>query len=308
MAETEVSCEETDAAIVVHRNGLHVLSYQKTDAVPEGVDPRYARSGFIHPIKTPSGKVLTDDYPLPHHSHQHGLFFAWRKGTFEGQEVNFWEHTKGTTVRHEKVLEIMNEEGEAGFRVQLAHVHGEKIVLHETWTVLVDAETGFIDFTSKQICATGSPLTLSKYHYGAMALRGTREWVDLEFEKAQKVAGKTGKEPGVPEPCTIITNEGKTRLDGNHSRPEWVCMTGPIDGQPVSITLIPHSSNFRHPQHVRLHPNMPYFCFIPTVEEEFQIRPGENYVSRFRAVAEDGSPDVARLKEIHGAYGAESSP
>ncbi|MEM9478878.1 MAG: PmoA family protein [Verrucomicrobiota bacterium] len=304
----EVTCEESETEIVIHRNGQHILSYQKSDTVPEGVDPKYARSGFIHPIKTPSGKVLTDDYPLPHHSHQHGIFFAWRKGTFKGEEVNFWEHTKGTTVRHEKVLGIINEETTAGFRVQLAHVHGEETVLHETWTVLVDAETGFIDFTSEQTCATGSPLELSKFHYGGMALRGSRAWVDLEFEKAQKAASKNGEEPGIPEPCAIVTNEGKTRIDGNHSQPEWVSMTGPIDDEPVSITLIPHPSNYRHPQHVRLHPNMPYFCFIPTVEEAFQINPGETYVSRFLIVAEGGEHDPARLEQIRSAYAERSFP
>ncbi len=301
-AAANVICEQSDDVIVIKRDGRHVLTYQKKDKVPQGVDPKYARSGFIHPISTPSGRVLTDDYPLPHHSHQHGLFFAWRKGKFEGEEVNFWEHTKETTVRHEKVLEILNEGEIAGFRVQLAHVHGKKKVLDETWTVLVHNDTGFIDFKSAQTCATDSPLTLTKYHYGAMALRGARDWSDLEFEKAQKEAKKSGGKPSVPEPCSMLTSEGRTREDGNHTRPEWVCMTGPINGEPVAITLIPHPSNFRHPQHVRLHPNMPYFCFIPTVDEPFQIKPGKIYVSRFRIVAEDGKPDVERLKKIQTDY------
>ena len=83
-ASADVHCKQIGDTIVIKRNGKHVLTYQISDAVPDGVEPKYARSGFIHPITTPSGKVLTDDYPLPHHSHQHGLFFAWRKGKFKG--------------------------------------------------------------------------------------------------------------------------------------------------------------------------------------------------------------------------------
>lgn len=283
----DVVCKESDDEIVITRNGKHVLTYLKTAKVPPGVDAKYGRSGFIHPISTPSGRVLTDDYPVPHHSHQHGLFFAWRKASFEGNELNFWEPSKAV-VRHEKTLEIMNEKGVAGFRVELAHVHGARKVLREAWTVKVSAETGHIDLKSEQSCATASPLTLEKFHYGGMAIRGTRQW----FRDAHTSKGAPKDE--FVEPCTMITNEGKTQANGNHSRPRWVSMTGKIDGAPASITFIPHPSNFRYPQPVRLHPKMPYFCFIPTAEKPFKIEPGTPWISRYRIVAEDGKPSTLR--------------
>ena len=297
-----VVCEQSDEHIVITRNGKHVLTYNKIAVVPEGVDSKYARSGFIHPISTPSGRTLTDDYPLPHHSHQHGLFFGWRKATFEGEELNFWEvGDDGATVRHDTVLEIMNEETAAGFRVQLKHVKGVKTILNEIWTIRVHANTGFIDLTSEQACATQSSLTLESYHYGGMTIRGSRQW----FQDAHVQAGKGATKNEFVELCTMITNEGLTQRDGNHSRPNWVCMAGPIDGAPVAITIVPHPTNFRHPQHVRLHPNMPYFCFIPTVEEGFQIKPGKAWVSRYRIVAQDGDPNPAKLNEIQKAFAVE---
>ena len=87
----------------------------------------------------------------------------------------------------------------------------------------------------------------------------------------------------------------------------YVCMTGPVDSAPVSITFVPHPTNFRHPQHVRLHPVMPYFCFIPTVEKPFEIEPGKPWVSRYRIVAEDGEPDAKKLDSVQRAFAAEKS-
>ena len=302
----EVICTQSADHLVIKRNGRHVLTYNKTDSVPDGVDPKYARSGFIHPISTPTGRILTDGYPLPHHTHQHGIFFAWTKASFEGKEVNFWEHTpNGATVRHDKVLELTNKEAFAEFRVRLVHVRGEKEILHEIWTVRVHAKNGFIDFTSEQSCATKSPLILHKYHYGAMAIRGSRQWFDLDFEKAQSAATKNGTKLKVAEPCEMLTSEGHTRANGNHTRPQWVSMTGLIDNEPVALTLVPHPSNFRHPQHVRLHPNMPYFCFIPTVEKGFRIEPNKPWISRYRIVAQDGKPDPARLNKIQSTFARE---
>ena len=295
-----VKCVENSTHIIIHRNGKHVLTYNKEAKVPEGVDPKYARSGFIHPISTTSGKVITDDYPLPHHSHQNGLFFAWKKATYNEKKLNFWEPGKDF-IRHEKVLEIINQENFAGFRVELAHVSGKTKILAETWMVKVHASTGHIDLTSKQTCVVKSPLILDKIHYGGMAIRGSRQW----FPDAHTSAGKGATNDEFIAPAQMITSEGKTQEDGNHSRPKWVCMTGKIDGSPVSITLIPHPTNFRHPQHVRLHPNMPYFCFIPTVEESFKIMPGEIYTSRFRIIVEDGAPLPNKLNEEQSVYAKE---
>ncbi len=295
----QVQCQETEDGITLSREAKHVLTYNKTAAVPPGVDPAYARSGFVHPITTPSGRVLTDAYPLPHHTHQHGLFFAWKKAVFEGEAANFWEHhDSGATVRHDAVLEIVNGKSRAGFRVRLVHLLGERVVLKEEWKVMIDAETGFIDFSSKQVCATDSPLVLQRFHYGAMALRGSRQWFGDATGEAKEAAE-------AKERCRLLTSEGRTRVDGNHTRPKWVCMTGPLGGEAVAITLIPHSTNFRYPQHVRLHPEMPYFCFIPTVDEGFQIEPGKPWVSRYRIVIDDGEPDPKRLHEIRKAYAGE---
>ena len=54
-----------------------LLTYRHAEECPEEGLPRYyCRSGFIHPLSSPSGIPLTDDFPVGH-THQHALFFAW---------------------------------------------------------------------------------------------------------------------------------------------------------------------------------------------------------------------------------------
>ena len=76
-------------------DGRTIFAYHKTiTKPPAGIDPLYQRSGFIHPLATRSGLVVTDDFP-PDHAHQHGLFFAWVNTTFDGRKVDFWnQHSK----------------------------------------------------------------------------------------------------------------------------------------------------------------------------------------------------------------------
>ena len=68
-------------------------------------------------------------------------------------------------------------------------------------------------------------------------------------------------------------------------------MHGPVDGRQCGVVVMNHPDNFRFPQWVRLHPKMPYFVFAPMVEEPFMIEPGKPYVSKFRYLTYDGTPD-----------------
>jgi hypothetical protein len=69
-----------------------------------------------------------------------------------------------------------------------------------------------------------------------------------------------------------------------------------------------HPDNFRSPQPVRLHPNMPYFSLVPQQLGEFAIEPGKPYVSRFRFVVTDGAPDAAFLEACYRAYATPAIP
>lgn len=282
----DLKCVETDSVIEVYDKTNLVLRYNKvpTEEAAKN-DPLYTRTGYIHPLCTPSGKVITGDYATDH-PHQHGLFFAWTKTTFEGRAPEFWNQKQGSgRVSFAKTLAVISSANESGFDVEhlfedLTAEGGAKPVLKEVWQVRVTVVDGRyqVDISSRQQCATDSPLMIEKYHYGGMAIRGNAQWLG---------AGSS----------EISTSEGKDRVEGNHTRPSWVKMSGVLDGVRCGIAAFCHPGNFRAPQWVRLHPDKPYFVFAPMVEEPFEIKPGEEYESRYRFLVFDGELDAAAIHE-----------
>jgi hypothetical protein len=286
----DLKLTETDDTIRVSLRGKPVLEYVKTERpAPKGIEPHYRRSGYIHPVYTPTGQEITGDFPADH-AHQHALFFAWTKATFDGKKVDFWNQAKGQgRIEFREVVDLKVGERQVSFSVKHAFtVTGQEKpidVLHEIWTVTVyqTPEDHFLfDIESVQECATAKPLIIPKYHYGGMAFRGNVQWLK-----------EKGDESMNPDDLQFLTSEGKDRWKGNHTRPNWVAFSGKIDGQKVSAAVFCSPKNFRAPQHVRIHPNKPYFCFAPMVDGSFKIEPGEKYISRYRYLitSEAANPD-----------------
>ncbi len=284
-AATVMSIVDNGQALVVTHGDRPVLHYQHAIMPsPVAAKPRHARSGFIHPVFSPRGSVLTDPMPADH-LHQHGIMFAWRKSKFEDREVNFWEDAAGQgRIEHVEVSQIQSGPVFAEFSVQLQHVDltapgGPKQVLTEMWNVRAFAtQDPFVwDLSSTQQTVGPSPLLMEKFHYGGFMVRGAQEWTADKGD-------------------AFLTSDGKGRIAGNHTRPLWVDIHGTVGGAHAGLTVMGHPQNFRFPQHVRLHPSMPYFCFAPMVLGEFKIEAGQSFDSRFRFVAHDGPLD--RLQAI----------
>lgn len=243
------------------------------------------RSGFIHPIHAPDGAVVSDDFP-PEHPHQHGIMLAWVDSVFNGKPIDFWNSLKQQgIVEHAEVLGTSNGPVYGDLNVRLTHSQiddkkGKQPVLSEEWRIrLYNCIDPFVfDVQSTIKSATVWPLHLKQYHYGGMAFRGAREW---SFGKA-----------------TFLTSEGKDRTSGNHTRPKWTAISGQVDGKEYTVVGIEFPTNFRYPQPVRLHPDMPYFCWSPTVLGEFDIVPLEPYVSLYRFVVFNGQPDKEIINNL----------
>ena len=302
-APTAVTAVETDRGIRFERQGRPVLQYNTTVVEPpEGVDAKFRRSGHVHPVFTPAGRIVTEEFPADH-LHQHGVFAAWVNTTFEGRPVDFWNQGGGTgTVEHVSIESTQSGDDFAEMTALLRHVDlsapdGPRVVLNEIWTIRVhggsdqpgDAapdespEYFVFDIESRQSCAGENPLTINEYHYGGMAWRGPAAWLGAEA-------------------CQFLTSEGKSRADGNHSRPNWVCVHGKLDGGACALVIFCHPENFRAPQPVRLHPDKPYFVFTPPALGEFEIAPGNELRNRYRYIVHDGPTDAELYDRLWREY------
>jgi hypothetical protein len=295
----DLKLTETDDSIRVTLRGKPVLEYVKTARpVPEGIEKHFRRSGYIHPIYTPTGQELTGDYPEDH-AHQHALYFAWVKSKFDGKNVDFWNQAKDLgKIEFREVQKLNREKQNVSFSVKHAFMvkQGDKWIdaIHEVWTVTVHQTPDdhfLFDIVSVQNCVSEKPLSLSEYHYGGMAIRGNYQWLKEQEDHSIK-----------PGDLQFLTSDGHDRWKGNHTRPNWVALSGKIDGQDMSATVFCSPKNFRAPQPVRLHPNKPYFCFSPMVEGPFEISPGNEYVSRYRYLVTSKAIDVNVIEKHWDEY------
>ena len=280
VASLEVSVDRRAESVLVRVGESSVLQYNSAHVEPPtGADAKYGRSAFIHPLWTPAGIVATDQFP-PDHLHQSGVFLAHTKTEFSGRTPNFWDLLGGTgcvrfkTVKNTTSGPIFGELVAEHEHVDMSAPNG-KVALVETWSVRVwnvdgrDAGFWICDLTSTLNCATPDPLRLLKYHYGGMALRGARSW-DAEHAR-------------------FLTSEGKDRGAGNHTRPRWCDLFGPVGDQTAGIAFLTHPANFRAPEPLRIHPTMPYMVYSPSHLGDWEITPGTPHVSRYQFVIHDGN-------------------
>lgn len=290
---TAISVRKNETQLKFKNAGGEILQYNgdKTP-LPQGIEPIYQRGGYIHPVYTPSGRLLTDDY-APDHKHHHGIWSPWTKTEYEGRHPDFWNMGTGTgRVDFETLGEFFGGQIFGGFSANHKFIDmkaiPEKTALTEAWDVRVyrpmTGKTPYyiFDVTTTQN-AVDSPLTLPKYHYGGMGFRGRREWT-----------GKDG--------MTFLTSEGKDRVTGNETRGRWCWMGGKADGETIGITIMDHPANFRSPQPMRLNPDQPFFCYSPSQLGEWKIEKGKPYVARYRFVAADGPADVEEINRLWNDY------
>lgn len=297
---------EDDSTITIRQNDKTVLVYnKKSPPVPAGMDARYHRSGFLHPVASPAGGVVTATFPADH-PHQHGIFSAWVQTTWNDRKIDFWNLAGGTgRVLHQRVLTTFDDCYRVGFEVDLVHRTEEAPIvdiLRERWRITAwyflgdvsynngDDSYHWFDLETTQEALTDIPLIVHKYHYGGMALRGPVTWLTPKD-------GDPATKSDLRLPSEFLNDLGSDRIKGNHEHARWVSLTGESDGRPVTVTVLCHPENFRAPQAARIHPTKPYFTFAPCVDDQIVIDREHPLHGRYRYLITDSAPDPAWIND-----------
>lgn len=286
--------------VVFHPAGLEMtrpmLTYQaEPGELPDpAINESFRRGGYLHPLVSHSGQVVSADFP-PGHLHHHGVWFAWTNTRFQGRKPDFWNMGAGKGKVEFVGLESLRGgalfgELEARHRYVDTTVSPPVVALNEVWQVRVlSSGRGFrpwrvFDLTVRQECATADPLILPEYHYGGLGFRGNESWNGAEN-------------------LIILTSEGETdRVKANASRARWCYVGGLLDGRQSGVVILGHPGNFRAPQPIRVHPGEPFFCFAPSQLGEWRIDPGTPYVSRYRFIMFDGPPNPELIEDYWKQY------
>jgi len=167
---TGLVVSDSEGAVEATYDGKALLRYNKAHVEPPpGVNPKFGRSAHLHPVRTPSGAIITDELP-PDHLHQSGIFLAYTKTQFEGRDIDFWNLAGGKgRVRFKELKGVAS--GPVFGRIQTVHEHvdltapgettdigktsGGKVALVEHWDVRIWS-AGWKSVRGKN-AAVGSP-------------------------------------------------------------------------------------------------------------------------------------------------------
>lgn len=297
-----INYQEKDGGLVLSDHDVNVLRYNyATVYPPEGVDSVFKRSGFIHPLWSPDGTVLTRINPWDHR-HHFGIWNPWTHVLFQGKTVDFWNLVKKEgTVRFAKFISKTSGPVFGGFKALQEHVvfdtvHGheqDKIAMNEVWNVRIyniGKGMWLWDFTSVLNCATNDPVLLEKYDYGGgLSFRATEEWSKKNSQ--------------------ALTSEGKDRNNGNKTRARWCMIDGKSNNGRSGILFMSSPGNYNAPQPIRIYPQDWYnglgelfFCFTPTLTTDWLLTPGKNYVQQYRVLVYSGKINKEEAEAVWQSF------
>ncbi|WP_192349548.1 PmoA family protein [Algoriphagus sp. Y33] len=283
----KVALKETESGIDFVIDNQPVLTYQTAVAdVPEGIKKDFAKSGFIHPLKSPSGQVLTRIQPKDHY-HHYGVWGPWTRATISGREVDFWNlgDQKGR-VDFSHVLSKKEAGGAAELNVRQNHLdlkapEAERIAIAEDLRIKVKpADKGryMVDYTTTIETTIPGGILLDDYRYGGgIGFRATEKWGS--------------------DNSTILTSEGDARKTADSTNAKWVLVQGEtedVSGE-SGILFLSHNTNKSHPEPLRVWPENNYnrignvfVEFTPIRHDSWEILPNQRYTLKYRMIVFDG--------------------
>ena len=240
---------------------------------PAGIDQVYKRSGFIHPLNSLNGETVTNCSPSDHY-HHYGLWYAWTKTTYRGEEIDFWNvGKKQGTVRFREFTGI----SDSGFSAVLDHVVypdslAEQVVMTdnlEISPVKFSTSGYYLDYITTIQCATNNPITLECYRYGGLVIRTREDWTPT---------------------CTeFVTSEGFTRENADNSDARWAYFQGKTEQGNACVLILSHPSNLNHPEPLRIWDEKAnsgigdmMWNFSPTKKQSYTLNPSDRLKLHYR--------------------------
>jgi hypothetical protein len=123
-------------------------------------------------------------------------------------------------------------------------------------------------------CASDNPFRILEYRYEGLGWRATAKW------------NKNNSE--------VLTSEGKTRKDADGSLAKWCIVQGELDDDFGGMVMMSHSSNFNHPEPLRIWPESMnergdvFASFSTTKNRDWLLEPGKTYTLKYRLIVFNG--------------------
>ncbi|MDR2423620.1 MAG: PmoA family protein [Prevotellaceae bacterium] len=287
-----MSADDDGKTIVLKKDGHSILQYNHARVEPpEGVKSLYGRSGFLHPVWSPAGNVLTTIQPKDH-IHHYGIWNPWTKIEYGGKIYDLWNIGGGQgTVKSERIETKYGGNIFTGYTATLAHcifdASKETVIMTEEWRVKAwNVPEGFLwDFESHLTPAVSLPVLIKEYRYAGFGYRATETWTKNN--------------------CEMLTSEGKIRRDIDGTRARWIYVTGAAGNGRAGLLFMAHPANYNSPEPLRIWDENAngnrgdvFINFAPTKNRDWLLEPASRKVLQYRILAYDGEMTAARANQL----------
>ena len=142
-------------------------------APPAGSTLPVDAGGYFHPLRTPSGRVVTDFSPSDHRHHR-GLFLAWVE-THGAHDADFWGWGQHAPIRDRRIVHRSDSLTPTGFLSKNDWMAGEAVVLHESMETRLFERAGVHVLDLEYHLFPEADLTLSRWAFSGFCLRFPKE-------------------------------------------------------------------------------------------------------------------------------------
>ncbi|HUF33633.1 MAG TPA: PmoA family protein [Acidimicrobiales bacterium] len=241
----------------------------------------HRKKPHVHPLATPSGKVLTRSEPEDHPWHR-ALWFTIKYVN----EENFWEEAPPYGV-----LRHVDDETIHWIRPDRETV-GITETRRLTSTDLGDGAYA-LDWDTTLVPATDVVLDRTEFTtwggYGGLSLRGRADWTDTR----------------------LLADDGSTHERQIGVPGRWLDLTGTVEGGTAGVAFLDHPTNPRHPvpwyasTRAATYGDEGWANFVNAAflfHEAMEVAGGEPLRFRYRVVVHDGDADAGAVERWWSAW------
>ena len=297
VAHADFIVEDTGKTLAIAENGKPVLVYQY-DWVnpPVGVEPRFRRTGYIHPLYGIGGEVLTEDYPSDHYHHR-GVFWGWPNGIWKEKRVDTWG-LDGARQVHVGVTpgRVTPEQVSfAGENHWILDEAPDAPIVSESYEVVVRAATDLgrdLDFT----------ITLKNISEAPFSLRGATT-------DSKGYGGFNFRPDAARKPMRFVTALGPQAEDTFEVASPWVDVsyaTAPGADTQSGAAIFQHPSNPNYPHHHWLIRHYAFLGHAWPGNTPVELAPGDAITVKYRLYTHRGTAEEGKVAEAFERYLAES--